>query len=76
MPTTTLTDVYATLKWIEIIPGTHQAEYKGDCLEVEICAESNWVVYDCNDDVWLEGFCRDLADGKVKAFNAFQAESA
>ena len=64
------------LNWQEIIKGTYQADYLGLCLEVEICSESNWAVYDCNGDVWLEGFCRNLAEGKIKAFNALKAEIA
>ena len=67
---------YIALDWTEIIPGTHQAEYLGMCLEVEIAFKDNWTVYDVNRDVWLEGSCRGLADGKVKAFNALKAEIA
>ncbi len=62
------------LNWREIITGTHQADYLGMCLEVELCSKPNWTVYDCRGDVWLEGFCRGLADGRVKAFNALKAE--
>ncbi len=65
---------YAELIWSEIIPGHHQADYLGCCLEVELCFKDNWTVYDVNGDVWLEGFCRGLADGRVKAWNALKAE--
>ncbi len=64
------------LNWQEIIPGTYQADYLGMCLEVELCSKPNWTVYDVNRDVWLEGSCRNLADGRVKAFNALKAEIA
>lgn len=67
---------YCELNWSEIISGTHQAKYLGMCLEVEIAFRDTWTVYDVNDDVWLEGSCRGLADGKVKAFNALKAEIA
>lgn len=76
MTTATLADTYAELNWNEIIKGHHQADYLGMCLEVEIGFKDNWTVYNCNGDVWLEGFCRGLADGKVKAFAALKAEIA
>ncbi len=72
--TATLTDVYAALNWDEIIPGHYQADYKGNCLEVEIGFQDRWTVFDVNGDVWLSGFCRGLPDGKVKAFIAIKAE--
>ncbi|MGI8933045.1 MAG: hypothetical protein ACR2FS_03125 [Phormidesmis sp.] len=64
----------AELNWQEIISGCYQANYLGMCLEVEIGFKDNWTVYDCRGDVWLEGSCRGLADGRVKAFNALKAE--
>ncbi|MGI8935070.1 MAG: hypothetical protein ACR2FS_13450 [Phormidesmis sp.] len=64
----------AELIWSEIIPGHHQADYLGMCLEVELAFNDRWTVFDVNGDVWLEGRCRGLADGRVKAFNALKAE--
>ncbi|MGI8933413.1 MAG: hypothetical protein ACR2FS_05005 [Phormidesmis sp.] len=72
--TATLTDVYKELDWNEIIPGHYQADCKGYCLEVEIGFRDNWTAYDPSGDVWLEGSCSGLPDGKVKAFNALKAE--
>lgn len=76
MTTATIAKTYADLNWEEIIPGCHQAGYLGMCLEIEIGFKDNWTVYDCNGDVWLEGSCRGLADGRVKAFNALKSEIA
>ncbi len=64
------------LIWSEIIPGTYQANYLGCCLEVELAFKDRWTVFDVNGDVWLEGCCRGLADGRVKSFNALKSEIA
>jgi len=65
---------YEDLTWTETIPGSYQADYLLMSLEVEIGIKRSWTVYDVRGDVWLEGSCGDLSDGKVKAFNALKAE--
>ncbi|PZO58060.1 MAG: hypothetical protein DCF15_05860 [Phormidesmis priestleyi] len=76
MPTATAAETiaYTDLVWSEIIPDFFKADYLGISIEIDICEESNWAVYDVRGDLWLEGFCHDLADGKVKAFNALKSE--
>ncbi|MGB3788985.1 MAG: hypothetical protein WA949_13320 [Phormidesmis sp.] len=67
---------YSQLNWQEIISGCHQATYLGMSLEVEIAFVDTWAVYDVNGDVWLEGVCYGVRDGKAQAFNALKAEIA
>ena len=67
---------YSQLQWEEILTGSHQATYLGMSIEVEIAFVDTWTVYDANGDVWLEGVCYGVRDGKAQAFNALKTEIA
>jgi len=65
---------YEDLVWERKVIPTFETNYYGLSLIVRTGGKPSWAVYDRRGALWLRGFCKDLPDGKVKAFNALQSE--
>jgi len=65
---------YEDLVWERKLIPTFETTYYGLSLVVKVGAKPSWAVYDRRGALWLRGFCKDLPDGKVKAWNALKAE--